>query len=495
MGQLSGEVLGIKIGKSTKSDLLEAIKDQDFEIKVDEERNQIAISGEFDWEGITVDVATFSIYNDTIWMGVFVKDLSVEGSNNNQLSKLQSKYTNQQELRDEDIFITGVFALSMGINTDDFWGKQDGELSIIAHENPNFLIGACYHYGLGNRSMREMATKMSEGPQATNEEGPVYGEVLGLQVGKAVREDLIRVLKDSNMTVTTEDDVSLSFYGNFTWEGRPMQVGTFMFKEDTICGMFCVSDTIPQADSIFMDLLDVKYRHMPDIYDGVVYEHIIKIFLSDSKRIISKSGDISFYAGIGTDRFYGGYYDGSMLIRKFSTISNPQDYDEANAVTSVAGCRFGTEANATKNFFDRKFKESYIFDDYCAKYSDVYFIGILFDNMNVHFKYNKETNQREFCAIDFQKYYQTWDYDAAKSRFDAIRNIFSNKYTNERYMDSDDSKDIICYYGMIDKNYDDAILPIRLSLEKSYSKGGDLYYYVVVSYYIFNTLNQYDDEI
>ena len=195
------------------------------------------------------------------------------------------------------------------------------------------------------------------------------------------------------------------------------------------------------------------------------------------------------------------YADGWSEYGKILPIEGPEsegvfapDYNPKNKVDKVAGCKFGVSIEEAINFFNNRYKPCYEQNQYEANYSNINFASTYFSHMILFFQYNENTYRREFCAIQFQKNYNTWEEQAAKSTFENLRNIYSNKYTNEKYIENEDSS-IDCYYGMIEDDYHMFAPPIRLTFKKGFSKGGDEYYYVILDYYIRKTENQYNDEI
>lgn len=496
-GQINSDILGLQVGKSTKANLLKVIQDNNFEYQIDEELNQINIIGDFKWEGIHMENASFSLYHDTIWMGMFIKTFDNNHLDTTTLNNLKLKYESLSEPNTTDMLISSVFAITLGIDPKDFWIKQDGELSIIATESPEFIMGGLYNFKIGMNAVLEIASKKNTATDIPKED--VYKTALGLEVGITTWDEAIDILttlhnNDSIENFTPEKETeTISFDGYFTILDRPVGKGFLVFMNDTLLSFFGLGPTIPEIDEQYMEMIESKCSTFIDASDEWIYKSYLSNFDNNCKdKFVKKNDEIAVFAFNDTQKFIVGYFAYPMLLLKQGSSA---DYDEKNSVTSVAGCQFGTEATAAKDFFDRKFGNAYNSDNYTAHYMDINFIGQIFSSATIYFKYNAQSKKNEFCAIDFQKYYSTREYDAAKAKFDALRSIFSNKYTNERYIEHEGSKDLTCYYGMLNLDYSDTALPIRLTLEKSYSKGGELYYYVTISYYILNTINQYDDEI
>lgn len=333
----------------------------------------------------------------------------------------------------------------------------------------------------------------------------IKNEFYGIQLGETSRKEAITKLKSYNLTLTQSDTSNvLGFSGDIEVEGIPFDVGTLTFTSDKPC-VACFIDTCE------IGLYDENFHHqiamLKDEHNSLEFDTtntIINLFLipitsmiEDASSIWVKNDSNYVIALVTneTNKTILTYIDiDAITVMLMKRIIYPEDYDEINKVTSVAGCLFGTEANKAINFFNNKFKENYSSDYYTASYGKIEFAGKLFDSMTLYFKYNSKNNQKEFCSIDFQKHFYTWEFDAAKSAFDALRSLYSGKYTNEKYLPQDDGT-ASCYYGMIEEAYDETLPPIELRLQKGFSKGGDEYYYVLLQYYMKYTFNLYDDEI
>lgn len=169
------------------------------------------------------------------------------------------------------------------------------------------------------------------------------------------------------------------------------------------------------------------------------------------------------------------------------------DFDPKNAVSGVAGCKFGCEAEQAISHFNNKFKYYTERNSYEAYYVNVYFAGYEFDIMELQFTYNKRTKRDEFCAIEFQKFFNLSDYDSAKRCFESIRRMYSEKYSNEKEIEYPEYS--MYQYGMIEDDYHKTVPPIMLWLEKGIGGDGKERYYITLTYYAFNADDRYSDDI
>ena len=76
--------------------------------------------------------------------------------------------------------------------------------------------------------------------------------------------------------------------------------------------------------------------------------------------------------------------------------------------------------------------------------------------------------------------------------FEGVKSQYERRYTNFKVI-KDEYEEKLAICGAYIDGYD--YPPIVISFEKSLSKGGDIMYYVIVSYYGMRTDNIYDDEI
>lgn len=167
------------------------------------------------------------------------------------------------------------------------------------------------------------------------------------------------------------------------------------------------------------------------------------------------------------------------------------DFDPKNKVNSIAGCKFGCSAEQAVNHFNNKFKYYAERNSYEAYYIDVCFAGYDFDIMQLQFTYNKQTNRYEFCSIEFRMFFDISEYDSANRCLKSIRRMYSEKYSNE----TEYPEDNMYQYGMIEESYSRTTPPIMLWMEKATGKDGKERYYITLTYYAFNALDRYIDDI
>lgn len=186
----------------------------------------------------------------------------------------------------------------------------------------------------------------------------------------------------------------------------------------------------------------------------------------------------------------------AMIASLTSSIGNAldatgPDYDEANAVKSVAGISFGGTKADVRAQLMRKYGTPFSDNEHEIQYSHISMGGNDYDFATFYFMYNPENKRNEFAAAVFQKSYTSYQEKEASYFFDGVATQYASKYTNENRK-KEDHGDKFYTYGKVDK---DGYFPIALSLEKSLSKGGDMRMYVIVSYFQYKLASLYNDEI
>lgn len=183
-----------------------------------------------------------------------------------------------------------------------------------------------------------------------------------------------------------------------------------------------------------------------------------------------------------------GARDVDAMNKSINKLYNPH-YDEVNRVKSVAGCEFGDSRKNVMDKFRPRAVDLISEDAQSATYSDIRIGGQYFKLGNLYFINGK------FVSCKFQTNFNTWRKDEAIATYKSLCSTYDNKYTNAVHA-NDDNENMRSYYGMVQSDYKDAkIPPIIITMEKGVSRGGDMYYFVTVSYFELRLLHLYDDEI
>lgn len=178
------------------------------------------------------------------------------------------------------------------------------------------------------------------------------------------------------------------------------------------------------------------------------------------------------------------------LAKELAKMEGDADYDEANKVTAVAGCKFGAAKTDVRTQLIKKFGNPTSEDEHEMFYKKVTIGGQLYDMAIFYFMYNPATKRQEFVAASLQQSYYEWEDEKAREQFSITSSQYGRKYTNEnKKTDKYNEKNYL--YGMLEDDY----YPICVSMEKSLTKGGDMRWFVVVNYFTHKLVSLYDDEI
>ena len=95
-------------------------------------------------------------------------------------------------------------------------------------------------------------------------------------------------------------------------------------------------------------------------------------------------------------------------------------------------------------------------------------------------------------SVNLQNAFYSWKKEEAEMAYEGIISQFKRRYSNFQVR-QDERDEKMCTCGAYIDGYD--YPPIIITFQKSLSKGGDIMYYVMVSYYEMRKANLYDDEI
>lgn len=170
--------------------------------------------------------------------------------------------------------------------------------------------------------------------------------------------------------------------------------------------------------------------------------------------------------------------------------------DSVVAVKSVAGCNFGDEKLAVVTKLTTRFgKRPYENTNNVLGFDGVEIGGKKYDYVEFFFKYNSTSGRSELVSAQFQKRFFTFEEEAAKAWYGNVVSQYSRKYTNLH--SSDDRGDFMA--STCGATYTaatgEARYPIIITCEKTVSRGGEMYYFVLVNYFMETRNNMYDDDI
>lgn len=170
--------------------------------------------------------------------------------------------------------------------------------------------------------------------------------------------------------------------------------------------------------------------------------------------------------------------------------------DSVVAVKSVAGCNFGDDKSAVLTKLTARFgKRPYENTNNVLGFDGVEIGGRKYDYVEFFFKYNSMSGRSELVSAQFQKRFFTFEEEAAKAWYGNVVGQYARKYTNLH--SSEDQGDFMastCGATYI-ASTGEARFPIIITCEKTVSRGGEMYYFVLVNYFMETRNNMYDDDI
>lgn len=326
----------------------------------------------------------------------------------------------------------------------------------------------------------------------------LFGCTLGTPKGKVQQ-----ILKDNEVLAVSEDEVLGIYTGSISFCGINWNMLTTLYMEDSLI-MVAVIDSIdlltkqPKAikhiQEMYADLPDaVDFPLLAGMFDDVYKSANTKWARSDGNFVIlyAENKDVALLLFVDYSKTVNAL---ANVAKNDSSIrSQIPDYQESNRVTGVAGFKFGD----TKASVEAKAKSKWGVkggDEHSSIYYNVTIGGVKYDALTLYYRYDDTKKDNVLIAADLQKHFSTYNYNEAVESFNNIRSLYSNKYTNEHFFEDDDVKTAM--YGMLTPEYqDEKMPPITITMRKSLSNGGAFFYYVTVSYYIYNINSLYDDEI
>lgn len=325
-------------------------------------------------------------------------------------------------------------------------------------------------------------------------------------LGVATRTEVVQNMLANGASIVNYSDSIIVFEGNFPTAECNMNACLVAFIDGKLFSI-ALSDTIGiQHPENFANLeKGVKADYGQTGKDGME-DFMVGMMILQMKAQADSTVNVDiwsrvddktiFFLSKGEHTFGIIYIDRDAMISRFaSTMAETKggvgsDYDESNAVKSVAGINFGGAKTDVRAQLLRKFGSPINENEHEITFSNVVVGDQNYDIAIFSFAYNKETKRQEFVSANFQRSFYSWEDDVACATFDAVASMYARKYTNENKK-KDDPKEKFYVYGMLEDDY----FPIGISLEKSVSRGGDMRWYVVVNYFAYKRANLYDDEI
>lgn len=330
----------------------------------------------------------------------------------------------------------------------------------------------------------------------------IQTDFFGNKLGGTSRADFLMKMSLLGAKVTDYNDAAISFSGDFELNDYHFSTLNAVFLKDTLCSvMFLDSVLIDKIlpASNFKASLKSKYQSIAktakdDFLMTMMVDSLQRQSELDSTQIWSRVDDKTAVILLDGDTGFGVMYIDqiamwSQMVDAFADAFGGvgPDFDEANAVKGVAGVKFGDDIATVRKAISPKAKMLIDSDSHTLMYRDIKVGGMTYDFGTFYFAQGKG-----LVAVNFQDAFYSWKKEEAMMAYEGVISSYQRKYSNLKVV-KDDTDDKLATCGAYDKDYD--YPPIVISLNKSLSKGGDIMYYVMVSYYEMKRSTLFDDEI
>lgn len=351
-------------------------------------------------------------------------------------------------------------------------------------------------------------------------ETSVQNIFFGCTLGKSTSEEVqaavisqgfkLRDSKSSNILGVQELDCN--YTGKYNHEGREFPIFHTHFWNDTLAQV-SFRDTCDGDCSKFVDAVQITQANLEQKYgyvglvddrSGLLAYNIDEHFF-DTKIRWARQDKHTIVESVlynhAFDYTYICVYRDAEIYRRERQLWNKvfnidsfmslfgydgADYSEENKVYGVAGVKFGDDRETVRRAIAPKSDRLLDSDSHTLRYYKTTIGGITYDYATFYFAKGK------LVSVDLQKPFFSWRKEEALMAFENIKSQYERKYSNLK-MTTDKDEEKYCLCGAYIDGYD--YPPIFISFQKSLSKGGDIMYYVGVSYYVARTEHLYDDEI
>lgn len=328
---------------------------------------------------------------------------------------------------------------------------------------------------------------------------------LGLTIGETPKGVVAPILKAQGFELVEKTDVSATsaqyvFSGTYKNDGVEFHTIITTFLNDTLFGFStvdsCGIDKISSVSSALKMNLEKKYGNLKTA-DGTLLFMLLKDTIDqygaeswsrmdDNTMLISLKYEAKITCMYVARNLYL-----NMLARglkKLSeTLNDMPDYSEENKVIGVAGVKFGDDMATVRKVIAPKSDKLTDSDAHALTYYQTKIGGSTYDFATFYFMQGKG-----LVSVNLQNAFYSWRKEEAEMAYEGIISQFKRKYSNFQVR-KEERDEKMCTCGAYIDGYD--YPPIIITFQKSLSKGGDIMYYVMVSYYEMRKANLYDDEI
>ena len=343
-------------------------------------------------------------------------------------------------------------------------------------------------------------------------ETSVQNTFFGCTLGKSTSEEVqaamisqgLNLLYRLDSTIVGENSsfgiqFSICEYeGNYNYEEQEFHSINVSFWNDTLFAITmrenCNENCFKYAERVQANL-DKRYGHLEVADSTLLFKQMIDIPAFYGNKIWSRHDEHTMVVTFLSDSTFGCLYANGDAYYKLIILgmrqleeefNNLPNYCEKNKVYGVAGVKYGDDRETVRRTIELKSDRLLDSDSHTLRYYKTTIGGITYDYATFYFAKGK------LVSVDLQKPFFSWRKEEALMAFENIKSQYERKYSNLK-MTTDKDEEKYCLCGAYIDGYD--YPPIFISFQKSLSKGGDIMYYVGVSYYVARTEHLYDDEI
>lgn len=328
---------------------------------------------------------------------------------------------------------------------------------------------------------------------------------MGCTLGKSTSEEVKSTLtsvgfKLESDTILGAGMLAYSFEGvSYNHEGMNFNSFSAFFVNDTLF-VVCMQDSCSENCSNFSTLiqtnLEAKYGDLQTADSTLLLKVLVDSIKSVDAEIWSRHDLTTMVGTFSSDSNFACWYvDEDAYIRQMlaglkmlvDEFTNIPDYAEENKVYGVAGVKFGDDRETVRRAIALKSEQLSGSDSHSLRFYKTRIGGITYDFATFYF-----VQRKGLVSVYLQKPFSVWKKEEAIMSYENIVAQYRRKYSNFRVL-TDKEEDKLCTCGAYIDGYD--YHPIFISFEKSLSQGGEIMYYVIVSYYEVRKANLYDDEI
>lgn len=323
----------------------------------------------------------------------------------------------------------------------------------------------------------------------------IQNTFIGLKLGKASQNEVQNVLTSQGFELQTDTGGFFVYQGNWQIEGVPVKNVVTRFMDDTLMMMVFANSCENKCDSIQRIInsnVEQKYGSLQS-GDSSVFIKLFSLGMVslEMEQWSRMDEETSFMYAKSDSGYVFIYLAENFMWNQFAKSvgeilnDNSIDYAEENKVYGVAGVKFGDNKESVKRIILTKSENIVESDAHHMTFGKVKVGGLIYTYGEFYFLQGKG-----LVAVSLSKVFKSWQEEEAKVFYENIVSQYKGKYTN--FKENQDGDYAFC--GAYMEDYKD-MLPIVISRKKSLSRGGDMMYYVEVSYYIQRLSGLYNDEI